>query len=867
VSRERFRRIAEVFEAASALPPGDARDSYLREAAGGDEEVRREVEALLAADERIGDTTALDRIGSGVAASAAAFLEAFEATPERIGPYRILGRLGAGGMGVVFRAEQENPRRIVALKVISPGSIAPSALRRFEFEAQVLARLQHPGIAPVYEAGVAEGPFGGRIPWFAMELIEGRPLVEFARAERLGLRERLELFARVCDAVHHAHQKGVIHRDLKPQNILVRDGSPRPGEPKILDFGVARAISPEDRPGTIRTIAGQLVGTLPYMSPEQVGGDPDAIDIRTDVYSLGVILHELLSGRLPIDPGTAAVPKAMLRILEEEPDRLGRLDPDLRGDVETIVAKTLEKDPARRYGSAAELGADLRRTLRDEPISARPTSRVYLLGKFARRNRAVVVATSLVILALLAGLVAERGQRRRAERAMLDLEHSRGETESANRDLEAKNLELAEALRGAERVTRFLCDLFGAANPTESGGREITVREKFTEAEGRLAEFSDQPAIEARVRNAVGEVLFGLGEYRLAKAHLERAAALRRGLVGEDHPETARSHLSLATVLLALEERQEGKRFAELAFRTFREHLGIGAEETLLSLGAIASAGESLGDPGARAKLEEVFELWREHFGPDHPRTISAESNLALRLQKDGFSSEAEPHFHRVLAARRAEYGDRHPMTAIALNNLGYLLNETRRYPEALPYLVEAHRVAVETLGEGHPRTLLYGNNLGVSYFALERYDEARPFFEAAAEKCRKELGPEHPNTLLARGNVAGLMRKSGDREGAAALLPEIVAGLRRALSPGHPVVARYARIEGLTLFELERFAEAEPLLLESHRILLAAHGPDHISTREAREALVALYEAWGRLDDAAPWRAPGSDATGGEER
>jgi serine/threonine protein kinase len=303
-------------------------------------------------------------------------------------------------MGAVYEAEQAMPRRIVALKVIRPGLVAPDLRRRFENEVQVLGRLQHPGIAQIYQAGVTDLG-GGPQPYFAMELVSGLPLVDYAERRGLGLRERLRLLAGICDAVQHAHQRGIIHRDLKPGNILVDDAS---GQPKILDFGIARTTDP-DGAMTSHTLFGQIVGTLPYMSPEQLAADPGGIDTRSDVYALGVILHELLTGKLPHDLTQRSTLDAMNAIRDVEPARVGTLDRRLRGDVETIVAKALEKEKERRYASAAELAADIHRYLSDEPIVARPPSAGYQLRKFARRNKVLVGGIASAFLILISGVV------------------------------------------------------------------------------------------------------------------------------------------------------------------------------------------------------------------------------------------------------------------------------------------------------------------------------------------------------------------------------------------------------------------------------------------------------------------------------
>jgi eukaryotic-like serine/threonine-protein kinase len=424
MSEKRYQQVMEIFLEAADLE-GDARGAFLDRTCGEDEQLRRNVELLLAHDQVEGDqfeeknlrnghdrlagAIGIDSAGSGVAENWIPPL------PDRIGPYRILKKIGEGGMGLVHLAEQDHPQRRVALKMIRPGILSRQLLKRFRFEADVLGRLMHPGIAQIYEAGeVYAGSI--RLPYFAMEYVEGTELQEYAREHDLSVKMRLELVARICDAVQHAHQKGIVHRDLKPENVFVveQSGTPpvgdrttfaRLGQPKVLDFGVARAMDADVQMSTLQTDVGQLVGTIAYMSPEQVTGDPNRVDERSDIYALGVILYELLAGRPPLDLRHKLVPEATRIIREEEPTRLGQVRPSFRGDIDTIVYKAIEKDPGRRYSSAADLAADLRRYVADEPITAHPPSTFYQLSKFAKRHKGLVAGLALSFLILLAGTV------------------------------------------------------------------------------------------------------------------------------------------------------------------------------------------------------------------------------------------------------------------------------------------------------------------------------------------------------------------------------------------------------------------------------------------------------------------------------
>jgi non-specific serine/threonine protein kinase/serine/threonine-protein kinase len=399
------QRVRALFAQAADLPL-DARDALLDAACPDDPDLRAEVEVLLAYDARFGSgedecsflKSPLVRAPESTRADSTS-LPSNEPPelPAYIGRYRILRRHGEGGMGTVYEAEQESPRRTVALKVIRPGLLSPELVKRFAHEAQILGRLQHAGIAQIHEAGV--GTDGQ--PFFAMEFIRGIPLDEHVRTRGLDPAARLEMAAKVCDAVQHAHDKGVIHRDLKPGNILVDET----GQPKVLDFGVAHVASSDLQTTSSRTQTGQLLGTLSYMSPEQITADPMRLDGRSDVYTLGVILFELLAHRLPYHLDHLPMHEVARVIREQEATRLGSIDPRCRGDVEIIVAKALEKDKARRYATAGELAADIRRYLRGEAIRARPASALYQLQKFARRHKALVSGVLGVMAALAAGVV------------------------------------------------------------------------------------------------------------------------------------------------------------------------------------------------------------------------------------------------------------------------------------------------------------------------------------------------------------------------------------------------------------------------------------------------------------------------------
>ena len=511
---EPWSEVKEVFLGAVELD-GDERRRFLRDSCEGRPSLREQVDDMLAAHEsahaffdpgegRLGGLLEVALGGNAVSAG------------DRVGSYRILRVIASGGMGVVYEAEQDNPRRRVALKLMRVQAATRSLRRRFEREARLLGQLEHPGIARIYEAGVIDASSGAgpedAVPFFAMELVQGEALIRHAESRSLDRRARLELFIKVCAGAHHAHQRGIVHRDLKPANILVESS----GQPKILDFGVARVSEAGRLDHTARTETGQLIGTLAYMSPEQVGADSQ-IDARSDVYALGVLLYELLTGGLPHELETKPIPEAARIIQEEAAPLLGRVDRDLRGDLETIVDTALAKEKERRYATADELAADLRRYLGEQPIHARPVSTAYVLRKFATRHRGVFTAlTALLVTVVVASVVS--------------LWFAFSATRERNQAVAAKEAAL-EAARQTDTANVFLMDLL-TQTPVKSG--MISTQGVIRRASALLdGDEPLHPAAEVTLRSLIGRGFMDLAQKGEAEPHLLRRAELARELHGE----------------------------------------------------------------------------------------------------------------------------------------------------------------------------------------------------------------------------------------------------------------------------------------------------------------------------------------------
>jgi len=712
---------------------------------------------------------------------------------RQIGPFRLLEHLGEGGMGEVYLAEQKTPiRRQVALKVIKAGMDTKEVIARFESERQALAMMDHPRIAKVFDAGATPE---GR-PYFAMELVKGVPITEHCDTHRLDTAERLKLFIQVCEGVQHAHQKAIIHRDLKPSNILVsiQDGK---AVPKIIDFGVAKATAQRLTEKTMFTELGQMLGTPEYMSPEQAEMTGQDVDTRTDIYSLGAILYELLVGARPFDTKElrqAGLDEIRRKIREDEPPRpstrlstLGtaatlsarnrRTDPaklasQLRGDLDWITMKALDKDRNRRYETANALAMDIQRYLNDELVLASPPGTAYRLRKHIRRNKGLFITAGLVTSALVLGLaVATYG----FLWALRERDRANEQWHRANREAET-----------AEQVSEFLVGLFEVSDPSESKGNSITAREILDEGAAKIdKELAGQPLIQARLMGTMGDVYRNLGLYEQARPLLEEALRTRQDLLGEEHPDVAHSLNGLAIVLWRAGDYDAARSLLERALKIREEALGPDHSEVAKSLASLAGLLNETGDyEGARPLYERALTIEEKIFGPEHPEVAYSLNGLAILLKDTGNHDAAQPLFERAVAILEKARGPDHPDVATSLNNLAILLSETGDYEGAIPVFERALTIFEKIFGPDHPNVALALNNIAYLYWETGDYDAAQPLYERALAIFDEVLGPDHLYVAHCLFGLANLLRETGDYEGAGPPYDHALAIFEQTVGP-----------------------------------------------------------------------------------
>ncbi len=831
-SNDLHERVMDLFDRLCDTPTGD-RESLLNEACATDAELRRHVEALLRADlskdQLFDDGISNERLQSLVADLANEPIDS-PALPNQIAGYRIVRQVGEGGMGIIYEAQQESPQRRVALKVLRPGFINRDMLKRFQHEAHVLGQLQHQGIAQIYEAGVADLPLG-RQPFFVMEFIEGEPLNRHADQHELDTHHRLELMARICDAVQHAHQRGVIHRDLKPSNILIVNqelgtssgtgfaGSSATkvdsiGQPKVLDFGIARVTEADLQTVTVQTEVGQLVGTLAYMSPEQLEGNSSDLDTRCDVYALGVILYQLIAGKRPHDLTGKSVTEAARMIREDEPTALGTIDKSCRGDIETMVSKAIEKDRGRRYASAAEFAADIRRHIAHQPIEARPPSTFYQLSKFARRNRGLVAGLVLTFVALVVGLIGTAYGLHQANQ-------QRDHAVAAKRKTDQANLQL-------ESVVDYQSAMLRNVDIAEMGQRIMS--DIKTEAKASLSESGDQ----ANAQLATFEqVLSRVNATTIANRAIDASI--------------------LSEAVDALDS--------------------VFADQPLLRADLRSSMAEVYENIGlAQKSLTQVRIEWetrREALGAEHPDTLLAKQNIAAMLHKTGEFEEAERTARELLQDQRRVQGERHIDALNTQEILGMSLIELTRFEEGAEYLIKALSDLEQTVGSAHHVTLSTRRQLGEFYVKQRYFEKAREAFETVLQEYETQLGPDHAHTLSALGSLSRVYFLQNDYNNALTYSKRICATLAESKGTDHPDTLTARQNLANTLTELRRFEEAEPVVTDTLDQMRRVMGTDHPSTVNALGGALRLAvrmerwteaEAYGKEAHAIALRTLGPD-------
>jgi serine/threonine-protein kinase len=815
VTPERWNDIKTLLDEALEVPP-EERDAFLATIAGSDAELVREVKALLALETQLGSfiERPLMRLGANGGAA--------ERAGERLGPYRLVREIGHGGMGTVYlaeRADDEFDQR-VAVKILKRGLDTDEVVRRFRTERQILAGLDHPNIARLLDGGST----GDGLPYLVMEHVEGRPIDVYCREEGLGLEERLDLFLAVCSAVELAHRNLVVHRDLKPTNILVTAG----GVPKLLDFGIAKLLDPQDAEGMM-TVAGWRFLTPEYASPEQVSGAP--VTTATDVYSLGVVLYQILADRRPYELAERSVAGLAQVLSAGDPPRPGAVAPApraarLAGDLDNIVLKAMRREPERRYGTVEQLADDLRRHLRGMPVRAVPDTVGYRVGKFVRRHRwGVAAAAAFVSLLLAFGAV-----------SLVLMQQARTEA------------------RRTEAVTDFMVDeVFALADPDEELGPEATVVDLVSRGRQRLQEsLQEDPAIRASLLIALGKVAHKLGDLDSAEAMLQEALGLRVASDGAASLDVAEVKNELAGVNVS-------RRNAD----------GMAAAERL---------------------TREALEIRQRHYSTSSPPVLELETNLAMILDRNGKTDEADA-LHEKLIPDWRHVGNREELATV-LNNHGSALHKRQQYLAAEPFLREAVGIRRDLYRRPNSRLAMSLNNHGSTLEQLGRLEEAEVLYEQAL-RISEELYPDgHPQTVNKLNSLANLRQKLGFPAEATPLLVEALAMSERLEAPDAYRVAilrnlaateidlgkfesaeRHARqaltlkvspdwrlpdiqsVLGAALAGQGRFEEAEGLVLDGYVQLDHVQGADSYFTQQARRRLVELYDAWGKPELAAPYR------------
>jgi serine/threonine-protein kinase len=817
---ERWTSVQALFERAAALPAAE-QHAFVRGETAGDDELCELVCAMLDAD--AGGTESVQAI----VADAIRDLTVEPPVPgeQRLGPYRLVSEIGRGGMGTVYLAERDDGAfdQRVAVKVVR-GLLDRDRIRRFRAERQILATLDHPNIARLLDGGTtADG-----LPYLVMEHVEGTPIDVYCRERQLDVPERLRLFATVCDAVIHAHRHLIIHRDIKPTNILVTTD----GTPKLLDFGIAKLLDTDDPDLAMDTMTGMRVLTPDYAAPEQVRGQP--VTTATDVYALGVLLFELLTERRPHTFRALTAQEIERVVCDTDAPRPSTVRQSIDEDLDVIVGTALQKDQARRYLSVEAFVDDVRRMLDGLPIHARASTWRYRTRRFVSRNRWGVAAAATFVLMLVGFAVIVSLQAARIAR----------ERDFAQQERDA-----------AEQVASFMVDMFEVADPGESRGATVTARELLDRGAERVETgLADQPGVQGRMMTTMGRAYRGLGLFAQSQDLLERAL---------DRREQVESHYSdaVAETLGELGDIVGARGNYEEAERHHREALAIRQALHGTSHDTVAFALNDLGTTlqrlarydEAEEALAQAIAIWREVRPAGDPQIASGLNNLGLLLRRVNRYGEAEPVLQEALDIRRRAFREPHPEIANSLMQMGQLKNELGQLDEAEALMRESLAMRLQMLGPDHPDVGTSYNNLASLLHDRRDYDRAEEMYRASIAINRKRLGEEHPESAVTLNNLASLLEDRGDLDQAEAIFREALAIRRKALGEEHPAVARGLNNLAIVLIKQNKIAEAQVLAERSLAVKRKALGDEHVETAQGLVVLARVKQATGHVEQALP--------------